>query len=422
MRQALALALLGMVLVAGVGALGAETVDARDGRAATPTGETSEPPALEGEGASDVFLEKLEQLVVPSADDTADGSDAAGGPDATEDGDSGPETGSPTGGNDTVGAIDSDGDGLADGRERELGTDVFDPDTDGDGLADGREIALGTDPLNPDTDGDGVSDARELERGTSPLSVDADDDGLTDERELELGTDPFDPDTDGDALDDRREVEVGTDPTDPDTDGDRLLDGWEIRGETPSGAALPGSDPLAMDLYVQVDHARGVETPSPAFYDYVESEFAEMPVRTRTETGIDVHVRRGGRVNETVVFTGENFREIRADHHRDRLGPRAGTYHQIVVTRFADDAVGYGSVAGRFALVDAGAADPTRRHVAVHELLHNVVGRIDAPGACQHDPHHYCKGGWLTPAITPGEDEYLPGPLADEIERQGFQP
>jgi len=414
--------LLGMVLVAGVGALGAKTVDARDGPGATPTGETSDTSPLGAGDASDVFLEKLEQLGVSSAGDIADGSGETSGSNVTGDGDADSGTEPSADESDGVDALDSDGDGLADSRERELGTDVFDPDTDGDGLVDGREIDLSTDPLNPDTDGDGVSDARELERGTSPRSVDADADGLTDERELDLGTDPFDPDTDDDGLGDRREVALGTDPTVADTDGDRLLDGWEYRGETPSGASLPGSDPLAMDLYVQVDYARGVEAPSPAFYDFVESEFAEMPVRGQIETGIDVHVRRGGRVNETAVFTGENFQTIKADHYHDRLGSRAGTYHQIVVTHFADDAVGYGSVGGRFALVDAGAAAPTQRHVVVHELLHNVVGRIDAPGACQHDAHHYCKGGWLTPEITPGEDEYLPGPLADEIERQGFQP
>jgi len=421
-RRVLAMALLGMILVAGVGALGAKTVDARDERAATPTGETSESPPLGGGDASDVLFEKLEQLGVPSAGDIADESDGSDGSNATDEGAADPETGPPAGGNDTVDALDSDGDGLADSREREIGTEVFDPDTDGDGLADGREIELSTDPLNPDTDGDGVSDARELERGTSPRSVDADADGLTDERELDLGTDPFDPDTDDDGLGDRREVELGTDPTVADTDGDRLLDGWEHRGETPSGATLPESDPLAMDLYVQVDYARGVQADSSALSEYVEAEFAEMPVGERTETGIDVHVRGGGHVNGTAVFTGENFAELRSDLYRDRLGPRAGTYHQVVVTDFAADEVGYGSVGGRFALVDAGAADPTQRHVVVHELLHNVVGRIDAPGACQNDAHHYCDGGWLTPEITPGEGEYLPAPLADEIERQGFQP
>ncbi|WP_436928314.1 hypothetical protein [Halosimplex halobium] len=423
MRRVLALALLGIVLVAGVGALGAKTADARDEPAATPTGEASEPSPLGNGGASDALLEKLDKLLAGhrSAADATSGTAAANGS-STDGSDADPAAGPFAGGNDTGDALDSDGDGLSDARERELGTEVFDPDTDGDGLSDGREIELNTDPLNPDTDGDGVSDGREVERGTSPRSVDADADGLTDQRELELGTDPFDPDTDDDGLGDWREVELGTDPTDPDTDGDRLLDGWEVRGETPTGARLPGSDPLAMDLYVQVDYARGVEPDSAAFFDHVEAEFAEMPVRRANGTGIDVHVRRGGYVNETAVFTGGNFDALRNELYRDRLGPRAGVYHHVVVTRFLSDEVGYGSVGGQFALVDAGAADRTQRHVVVHELLHNVVGRIEAPGACDRDPHHYCEGGWLTPQITPGEDEYLPIPLAAEIERQGFQP
>ena len=42
-------------------------------------------------------------------------------------------------------------------------------DTDGDGLADEDETNLGTDPNNPDTDGDGVNDGDEVNDGTDPL-------------------------------------------------------------------------------------------------------------------------------------------------------------------------------------------------------------------------------------------------------------
>lgn len=45
--------------------------------------------------------------------------------------------------------VDSDGDGLTDGQEAELGTDPNNPDTDGDGINDGDEVANGTDPLDP---------------------------------------------------------------------------------------------------------------------------------------------------------------------------------------------------------------------------------------------------------------------------------
>ncbi len=45
---------------------------------------------------------------------------------------------------------DTDGDGLLDGREIEIGTDLLNPDTDGDGLLDGDEAANGRDPLAPE--------------------------------------------------------------------------------------------------------------------------------------------------------------------------------------------------------------------------------------------------------------------------------
>lgn len=45
--------------------------------------------------------------------------------------------------------IDSDGDGLTDGEEIELGTDPDDPDSDGDGVEDGDEVTALRDPTEP---------------------------------------------------------------------------------------------------------------------------------------------------------------------------------------------------------------------------------------------------------------------------------
>ena len=59
-------------------------------------------------------------------------------------------------------SADSDNDGIADLRERALGTNPCWVDTDGDGVADGRELQVGTDSLNRDSDGDGLSDGDEL--------------------------------------------------------------------------------------------------------------------------------------------------------------------------------------------------------------------------------------------------------------------
>jgi len=46
---------------------------------------------------------------------------------------------------------------------------IPDVDTDGDGLTDLREAELGTDPANPDTDGDGYLDFDEVVEGSDPL-------------------------------------------------------------------------------------------------------------------------------------------------------------------------------------------------------------------------------------------------------------
>jgi alpha-tubulin suppressor-like RCC1 family protein len=75
-------------------------------------------------------------------------------------------------------------------------------DTDGDGLTNMDEVELGTDPSNADTNGDGVPDGASVESGVDPLETDYDGDGLTNTEEMALGTDPFIADTDGDGVDD----------------------------------------------------------------------------------------------------------------------------------------------------------------------------------------------------------------------------
>jgi hypothetical protein len=64
--------------------------------------------------------------------------------------------------------VDSDGDGLSDAEEFELGTNPHLADSDGDGLNDLQEYLLGTDPWLMDTDGDGIPDGDD----DNPSSVD----------------------------------------------------------------------------------------------------------------------------------------------------------------------------------------------------------------------------------------------------------
>lgn len=91
---------------------------------------------------------------------------------------------------------DTDGDGLNDFIEEDIGTNINSVDSDNDGIPDGWEWLY---MLNP-TD---ASDA----------SLDADGDGLTNLEEFENGTDPFNADTDGDGVNDGDEVAAGSNPT-----------------------------------------------------------------------------------------------------------------------------------------------------------------------------------------------------------------
>ena len=165
---------------------------------------------------------------------------------------------------------DSDGGGIADGTEDlnrngrvDAGEgDPLDPnddDTDGDGLSNREEAEIGTDPNLADSDGDGYSDGEELILGADPLDLDSDDDGWPDAEEREALSDTdedgliniIDPDSDNDGLPDGLEAGVNepiadthiaagyfipdsdpnttTDPLDPDSDHGGIIDGIEDR-------------------------------------------------------------------------------------------------------------------------------------------------------------------------------------------------
>lgn len=275
------------------------------------------------------------------------------------------------------------------------------PSTGGTDADTGRADSLDTDGADDEVDTN---------------APDADGDGVADATERDAGTDPTDVDTDGDGLPDGLELRIGTDPTNPDTDGDGLSDSLEYDG---AGASLPDSDPLRKDIYVRIDYARGV-APIDGLGERVRAAFAEMPVENPDgTTGVAVHVRRGRISNGSATFTGGNFWDLKSAYYDRRLGQRAGLSHHVVVTEFGTDSVGYGEVGGKFSVVAASTDNVTRRNVVVHELLHNVVGEIEAEGVCPSDPAHYCAGGWLSHDVGP-DDTYLPRPIARQIEREGF--
>jgi hypothetical protein len=198
---------------------------------------------------------------ISDGQEIADGTDpndpsSPGGGDTTPPGDGGTN---PQGGGTST---DTDGDGLPNSTEAQLGTNPTKADTDGDGLTDGAEVTIyHTNPLKADTDGDGISDGREVHGVkvrmkivkkhhkkakvkkvlfvTNPLKKDTDGDCLTDRQEEtgkknkryhHLPTNPLKADTDHDGLSDCAEIKrYKTNPDDWDTDNGGASDGAEVR-------------------------------------------------------------------------------------------------------------------------------------------------------------------------------------------------
>ncbi len=136
---------------------------------------------------------------------------------------------------------DSDGDGLDDGVEQDVGTSPYEQDTDGDGFSDTLEHfyrASGWDALDPsdadcplfkdkdgdgkpdDTDGDELRDCEERFMGTASNEFDTDLDGIPDSIESRFQTNPVLADTendlDFDGMPNGDEIRLHTDPNSDD--------------------------------------------------------------------------------------------------------------------------------------------------------------------------------------------------------------
>ncbi|MFT3894480.1 MAG: DUF5050 domain-containing protein [Anaerolineales bacterium] len=140
------------------------------------------------------------------------------------------------------GGGNSDGDGIPNAQETQIGTDPFASDTDKDGLLDGEEVSTTkTNPVVADTDQDGIMDGEEIKLyTTNPLSPDSDSDLLADGAEVAAKTNPLVADTDQDGLQDGAEVSLGTDPLNPNSDNDQLKD--ELENQTCPRPLVPNSD------------------------------------------------------------------------------------------------------------------------------------------------------------------------------------
>ena len=152
---------------------------------------------------------------------------------------------------------DTDGDGYSDLFEIRYKALGFDP------LVSQRARCLAHSPKCPagvtcDTDGDGLNDCEEYELGTDPELVDTDGDGIPDGLEVKLGMDPTRDDTkedlDFDGISNLQEVLTGSSVTQPDS---RAREQWLVHvgadevGRTPQGG-------VCYDF-----SARGITMPSP---------------------------------------------------------------------------------------------------------------------------------------------------------------
>lgn len=172
-------------------------------------------------------------------------------------------------------AADSDGDGLTDIRERELGTDPAQADTDGDGFSDGIESRLTPSGLRPT-----AFDVRD--DCLDPL-LDEDADGLTDCEEKLVGSDPSIVDTDADGLPDLVEVMAGTSARVRDDLRDDDADGTPTLQEL-----LVHSDPWSSDLTLQSDRGyryRETATTRSDGVDCVEFRIANVALLPTVDAG-----------------------------------------------------------------------------------------------------------------------------------------
>jgi len=107
--------------------------------------------------------------------------------------------------------LDSDGDGIIDGKDNCPDTANEDQaDVDGDGIGDECDL---------DSDNDGLPDSFEQQYFDCVTCAEPDDDpdrdGLTNLDEYTYNTNPTKGDTDGDGFSDKEEIDEGTDPLDP---------------------------------------------------------------------------------------------------------------------------------------------------------------------------------------------------------------
>ena len=167
------------------------------------------------------------------------------------------------------------------GNEVAADSFVVDADTDGDGLTDDEEGNIGTDPNNPDTDGDGINDGDEVSGDKNPFKENqSDPDGKPG------NTDPLNKDSDGDGVTDGDEIntkvdENGKTVTNPD-ETDRVTDpnaqptNTTVEPEYEDQIVVPGTPATSEPTFKDAD-GKGKEVDAPEGTKFTLPEDFNVP-------------------------------------------------------------------------------------------------------------------------------------------------
>lgn len=229
-------------------------------------------------------------------------------------------------------------------------------------------------------------------------------------------TEPPPEHSDADALPDDLEQDLGTDPHSWDTDGDRIPDHLEVNV---SGHRdhLPGADPLHKDLYVQQYWTLDANPPPRAF-ETLAAYLANLSVANPDgSTGIRLHYGDHQLIDRRYVFDGddEDFDRL-WENYVDRKRYR----HVVVVTDIEGSALGVAASPGWTLVFDHETPEQYVVQVYAHELMHNVLGTISGPQACDNG-YHYCAGGLMMQYLSERHDQPAPAVL-DQLNETGFKP
>lgn len=184
---------------------------------------------------------------------------------------------------------------------------------------------------------------------------------------------------------------------------------------------FPDVDPDRLDLVVGITYDDGADQFSTSDLETVTEWFDEMPVENRDgSTGISLHVV-AEQTNNVGSFDPESddWDTFRDDHAA--IDTAVG--YSVVMTDIEGNVVGLARLGGRLSMVEPDLRTSPRRFVLTHELLHNVVGPIQAERHhdCLEDQDHYPTEHACDGFLSYNADEtYLPEDIGAQIERNGF--